>query len=282
MEIGTALGIAAAGIAWMIWWPVDGDMVIIPDPEPETIEEEIIEEEEAPETEPEPEPVPEPEPEPAPEPTDDAGDAFVWMPAGDLVSGSGTGQSTQSNYTPGMRFPMEAAQAYANSQVYGAGGYLGPAGGQCDGQNYSYAWHDNFCETRGYGTPMCPSGTGHQGQDIRPATCQAEIHWAVAADSGTITSVGTYSVRMTSDDGVRYSYLHLDMDDLLIEVGDVVTSGQRLGYVSNDFGGTPTTIHLHFEIKMSVDTGAGIQNTHVPPYLALVDSYQGLIDGDES
>ena len=277
MEIGTAMAIAAAGIAWMFFWPVDGDIEIVPESEPEEIEEPVIEEE----AEPEPEPEAEPEPEPEAEPTDAAGEAFVWMPAGDLASDSGTGQSVQINYDPGMRFPMEFAQAYSNSQVYGAGGYLGPAGGQCDAQNYTYAWRDNFCETRGYGTPMCPAGTGHQGQDIRPATCQADAHWAVAANSGTITSVGSYSVRLTTDDGVRYTYLHLDKPSLLVEAGDVVTRGQRLGYVSNEFGGTPTTIHLHFEIKMSVDTGAGIQNTHVPPYLALVDSYQGLIDGDD-
>ena len=79
------------------------------------------------------------------------------MPPGDLAPDSGTGQTTQVNYAPGMRFPMEAAQAYANSQVYGYGGYLGPAGGQCNDNNYAYAWRDNFCETRGYSTPMCPS-----------------------------------------------------------------------------------------------------------------------------
>jgi murein DD-endopeptidase MepM/ murein hydrolase activator NlpD len=63
--------------------------------------------------------------------------------------------------------------------------------------------------------------------------------------------------------------------------GDRVVRGQRLGLVSNEFGGGLTTIHLHFEIKMAVDTGAGITNTHVPPYLALVESYQALIDGED-
>ena len=33
---------------------------------------------------------------------------------------------------------------------------------------------------------------------------------------------------------------------------------------------------------MAVDTGSGIQNTPVPPYLALVDSYERLIAGDET
>ena len=58
-----------------------------------------------------------------------------------------------------------------------------------------------------------------------------------------------------------------------LEVGlsDTVTAGQLLGYVSNDFGGTPTTFHLHFEIKVPME-GEGI--THVPPYMSLVKAYE--------
>ena len=39
------------------------------------------------------------------------------------------------------------------------------------GGNYSYPWQDNFCETRDFQAGQCPGGFGHQGQDIRPATC---------------------------------------------------------------------------------------------------------------
>ena len=218
---------------------------------------------------------------PAPPILDDAGIAFSWLPAGDLIEDSGTGQILQINYSPGMRFPIEAGQAYANSQVYNYGGYLGPTGGQCNGANYAYAWRDNFCETRGYGTPMCPSGNGHQGQDIRPATCTDGVHQALAVADGTITSIGSYSVRLMSDDGIRYTYLHLDKPSLEVAAGDHVTRGQAIGFVSNEFGDTSTTIHLHFEIRMAVDTGTGIRNTNVPPYLALVDSYERLLEGDE-
>ncbi|MBO6796630.1 M23 family metallopeptidase [Maricaulis sp.] len=272
-ELTLAALVATAGIAAMIWWPPLDEGAEPADSPPA--------EEPAPEPE---DPVEDPEPEPEPEPSvplDDAGEEFAYMPPGDLTPDSGTGQTTQVNYAPGMRFPMEAAQAYANSQVYGYGGYLGPAGGQCNDNNYAYAWRDNFCETRGYSTPMCPSGTGHQGQDIRPATCQDAVHWAVAADDGTITSIGSYSVRLTTDDGVRYTYLHLEASSLQVSPGDRVTRGERLGFVSNEFNGTPTTIHLHFEIKMAVDTGSGIQNTNVPPYLALVDSYERLLNGTD-
>ena len=53
-------------------------------------------------------------------------------------------------------------------------------------------------------------------------------------------------------------------------------AGDVLGYVSKDFGGTPTTFHLHFEI---------IQNTaeygwvHVPPYMSLVAAYERREEG---
>ncbi|HCR93470.1 MAG TPA: M23 family peptidase, partial [Oceanicaulis sp.] len=120
------------------------------------------------------------------------------------------------------------------------------------------------------------------GQDIRPASCEDARHWAVAAGDGVITSVGSYSVRLMSPEGVRYTYLHLDRDSLLIAPGDEVVRGQRLGLVSNEFGGNATTIHLHFEIRMAVETGQGLQNTHVPPYLALVESYQRLLTEPES
>lgn len=153
-------------------------------------------------------PAPEPStplPDILPGPLDDAGVEFTWMQPGDLAPGSGTGQAFQINYAPGIRFPLEAGRAFANSQVYAPGGLYGSSGGQCDGGNYSYAWRDNFCETRGYSTPMCPTGHGHQGQDIRPATCENAMHWAVAVADGTITAVGAYSVRLTGTNGIRYT-----------------------------------------------------------------------------
>lgn len=318
VELGLAGTVAAAGIAAMIFWPRQ-DAPPPPQPGEPTTEQPMVETQDAdpgheppveqdppvgpeqpvpddpvpdeppqemppPEDPPAPvEDIPPAEPDPFPElppgPEDDAGVEFTWMPAGELLPDSGTGQTLQIDYAPGMHFPMEAGQAYANSQVYGHGGYLGPGGGQCHAANYAYPWRDNFCETRGYATPMCPSGTGHQGQDVRPATCQDDIHWAVAVTDGTITSIGSYSVRLMSDTGVRYTYLHLDKDTLLVEAGDRVSRGERIGYVSNEFGNTVTTIHLHFEIKMAVDAGGVIQNTHVPPYLALVNSYERQLTG---
>ena len=47
---------------------------------------------------------------------------FTYEPPGDLVSGSGNGRVDYKVYLPGMRFPVEKAPAYANSQVWGVGG----------------------------------------------------------------------------------------------------------------------------------------------------------------
>ncbi|MFT6398072.1 MAG: murein DD-endopeptidase MepM/ murein hydrolase activator NlpD [Bradymonadia bacterium] len=200
--------------------------------------------------------------------------ALDYNPPGQLVSGSGTGVTSTTVYAPDMRFPMEAIPAFANSQVYGAGGYLGPPGGQCDVINYDFPWSDNYCETRGWTTPLCPTGNGHQGQDIRPATCDNDTHWVVAGEDGQVTGIGTYTVTLTADSGTRYRYLHMSMDRLAVRQGDRVARGDRLGLVSNDFGGTATTYHLHFEIHQNIASVGGV--TPVPTYASLVESYEEL------
>jgi murein DD-endopeptidase MepM/ murein hydrolase activator NlpD len=178
-----------------------------------------------------------------------------------------------------MRFPIAAPAAYADSQVYGHGGSNGPGGGQCDAVNYSYPWRDNFCEARAYSTPLCPSGTGHQGQDIRPNSCKAAVYDAVAAEDGVISQIGSYTVYLSADSGRLYRYLHLQMNQLKVHVGDRVTRGQPIGLVSNNFGSTPTTIHLHFEIKEAVSWNGSTITTFVPPYSSVVDAYQRLLAG---
>jgi murein DD-endopeptidase MepM/ murein hydrolase activator NlpD len=199
---------------------------------------------------------------------------FTYDPPGQLVpANSGKGRVDAKVYATGMRFPMESPKAFANSQVYGRGGGQGPGGGQCDTQNYSYPWHDNYCESRSWTMPLCPSGTGHQGQDIRPGTCVKDVHWGVAAVDGRITQVGSYSVYLTDSSGRRYEYLH--MSSVQVKVGDTVKRGARLGKISNAFGGTPTTIHLHFNLRQTV---SGVGTVFVPPYTSLVDSYRRLLD----
>ncbi|WP_083853968.1 M23 family metallopeptidase [Sinorhizobium sp. CCBAU 05631] len=199
---------------------------------------------------------------------------------GDLERNSGQGYRSSAIFRPGMRFPIENGKAYANSQVYRPGGMNGGAGGQCDPKNYSFPWRDNFCEKRSRATPMCPSGQGHQGQDIRPGTCKAGLHWAVAAEDGIVTNIGSYSVTIQGRSGAIFRYLHLDMSNLRVKTLDSVVRGQRIGQVSNFFGGTPTTIHLHFEIKQAVVVNGRRIVTFVPPYTSLVAAHKAFADGN--
>ncbi len=198
---------------------------------------------------------------------------FTFRPPGELVQGSGTGVTSSAIHAAGIRFPVERPKAYLNSQVYGIGGNKGPPGSWKDVGNYAYPWRDNFCEIRSRATPACPSGSGHQGVDIRPGGPEDQKYWAVAAEDGKITSVGLYSVYLTASSGIQYRYLHLEMARLSVKQGDVIERGQRIGLISNDFGGTPTPVHLHFEILQNVK-GRGL--VHVPPYSSLVKAYQSF------
>ncbi|UWU23029.1 M23 family metallopeptidase [Rhizobium sp. CB3060] len=199
---------------------------------------------------------------------------------GDLEPNSGQGYKSKLIFRPGMRFPIEDGLGFANSQVYRPGGMYGPAGDQCDKQNYSYPWRDTFCEKRSRPTPMCPTGQGHQGQDIRPGTCRAGLHWAVAAEDGVVTNIGSYSVTLQGKSGAIFRYLHIDMTNLRVKTLDSVKRGARIGEVSNFFGGTPTTIHLHFEIKQAVVINGKKLVTFVPPYSSLVAAQIAYIAGN--
>ena len=203
-----------------------------------------------------------------------AADPFTYSPPGQLVTGSGMGRVDTNVYAPNMRFPIENGPAFANSQVWGHGGNSG-TGGQCDKENFSYPWHDNYCEKRDWAMPLCPGGTGHQGQDIRAASCMKGVHPTVAAVDGTITSIGSYSVYLTAPDGTRYDYLH--MQDVAVKEGQKVNRGDPMGKVSNQFGGDVTTVHLHFNIHQNV---AGVGAVYVPGYLSLVKSYETLMGLD--
>lgn len=203
---------------------------------------------------------------------DAGGDDFTYNDPGVLTPGSGSGATDATVYAPGMRYPMEEGPSYPNSQVWGHGGGSGPGGGQCDEANYSYPWWDNYCETRSWDMPLCPSGVGHQGQDIRPGTCDDGMHWNVASEAGMITNIGGFSVYVTDANGTRFDYLHGTGN--IISSGQSMAKGERINRVSNEFNGTPTTIHLHFNIKQDV---AGLGFIFVSPYMSLVESYQELL-----
>lgn len=217
-----------------------------------------------------------------------------------MVTNRGRGDADATDNAPGIRFPIEQAPAYANSQVWGMGGSIGPnpSAPQGNPPNYQYPWHDDFCESRHYGTQKCPAGAGHQGQDIRPAqaydpkiTTKKKLYqdhfYVVAVEDGYISHVGTYAVTLFGDSGNKYDYLHMDFTppNLLVKVGDAVKRGQPLGYLSNNFGTSSTTFHLHFQVRRPAKTGeTGDANSawiYMSPYMALAHSYTKLLQGQE-
>lgn len=249
------------------------------------------------------EPAPEPDPAPEPEPdvpdeeflADEDGRTFSYAPVGDLLPNTGPGNVDTTIYRPDIVFPLEDA-AFLNSQVYRYGGSKSAVTGmtgswQCDGSNYDYPWQDTFCESRSRSQIMCPDG-GHEGVDIRPATCipqSGQTHWAVAVEDGRIIAPpdSKYTVRLQTEDGTLYRYLHLKMSELAVSDGQYVTRGQRIGKVSNVFynssgGSEPTTYHLHFEMYQNYapDEETDPVFDQVNPYMTLVSAYERKLRGE--
>lgn len=211
---------------------------------------------------------------------------FQYFAPGVLAPGSGTGRQDDTIYVPDMVFPILDDPAFPGSQVWGFGGGMS-TGGQCDPRNYGdAAWRDNFCEYRSTqrNTPLCPSNNAHQGQDIRVGTrtgclemvagrpAKPTLYEVVAVESGVIQYIGSYSINLKgTETGNLYKYLHLNMSALQVSEDQTVEAGDLIGYISDDFGGTPTTYHLHFEIKAPLED---IGFTHVPPYTSLVAAYE--------
>jgi len=211
--------------------------------------------------------------------------SFYYFRSGNLAPASGTGALEMAVLVPDMAFPIKDAPAVAQTQVYRWGGGI-KGGDQCDTRNFTAPWRDNYCESRSTinKTPWCDKTGVHLGQDIRVGTpdgCKAERstkaadrmrYEVVAVEDGYISNVGSYSITLHADSGGRiYRYLHLNMAKLKVATNQTVKKGDVIGYVSNDFGGTPTTLHLHFEIKLNTASN-GWQ--YAPPYSSLLEAYK--------
>lgn len=236
---------------------------------------------------------------PAPETPAPIQPAFFYHAPGSIEPASGAGSTEPMVFVREMAFPIQSAPSFPQSQVYRYGGGV-KGGDQCDPRNFSAPWRDNYCEKRSgtNATPWCAASGVHLGQDIRvgtPEGCKAERsakaadrerYAVVATEDGVISNVGSYSVSLRAG-GRIYRYLHLNMAKLRVKTGDTVRKGDVIGFVSNDFGGTPTTLHLHFEIKMNTSEHGW---AYVPPYSSLLAAYQRregnmgalVTDGDAS
>jgi hypothetical protein len=219
------------------------------------------------------------------------GPGFEYVEVGALECVS-VGAADPTVHAPGIRFPIENDDTFLNSQLYRAGGSRDPDKwrDQCDAWNYSEPWRDNYCEPRpGVNRKafMCDSVETHQGQDIRAGSAgvcntlrqrdaaQRTLVPVVAVADGRIVNIGSYSVTLQAEGGrnnaTQFKYLHLNMRALWVTPGQEVKAGDRIGYVSNDFGSAATTFHLHFEIWKNIN-GEGW--TAVSPYMSLVRAYE--------
>jgi murein DD-endopeptidase MepM/ murein hydrolase activator NlpD len=245
---------------------------------------------------------------------------FTYHSPGDIIPGTGfRSKSGVADYTvySKIRFPIADAPAFANSQSFmnwgnceATGRYgLGRLGGigayrcrvnaqplisdESAADNYSYPWRDNFCETRHFYVGQCPGGLGHQGQDIRPASCKQRVqganrcepylHDVVAVRDGAVLRApgqeALYIVVNAPNERVRFRYLHMQpkqVDAAGMVSGTFVREGEVIGKVGNFFKRErATTYHLHFDMQVPTKYGWVFIN----PYMTLVAAYERLIRG---
>jgi Peptidase family M23 len=213
---------------------------------------------------------------------------FAYHPPGDLdPRDPGKGRADDRLvYAPNIIFPLRLApgqDAHMNSQTWGNAGTgwagKGEAGGsECDPVNYdAMQQRDTYCEVRNWDMPMCPGGSGHPGQDIRPPTCKDNIWEAVAVVDGVITAVtANTTVRLHGSDGSDYFYLHMHPQSIAVTAGQAVKQGDVLGRVSKYFGGEPdgTTTHLHFRVRQTIRADGQVLSVYVPVYTSLIVAYR--------
>lgn len=218
------------------------------------------------------------------------GGGCTYLAPGNLEPDSGVGVNDARIWAPGITSPFGTVNAVAKSQVYLPGGFQSGSSDQCVTQNFRYPHRDTFCETRGSDRDSlnCPRRNIHQGIDInagsRAQCLQLQDAYAsiaaggpaIAADiipiravsDGLISYIGQYTVDLRPATGgiSRFRYLHMNMRSLRVEFGDEVKQGEIMGYYYNDFAGTPTTFHLHFEVIAFVNGEA----QYVSPYMSFV------------
>jgi len=216
---------------------------------------------------------------------------FVYRPVGDIINGSARKQRGYADsiaYSQ-IRFPLEAP-ALVHSQWYGR--YRG--GGGSDPYSALNPWRDSFCEARSsFNVGQCPSGFGHQGQDLRPGacanpgdgpkTCDPKQQPVFAVRDGVLIRTPGQQAATLQINGrnehIRFRYMHMNpssMDADGVLNGRMVAEGEKIGVVSN-FLDHPngTSRHLHFDVQVFTRDGW----IWVNPYVTLISAYERLIHG---
>lgn len=245
---------------------------------------------------------------------------FSYYPPGQLISGTGArqrdGDPDYTVYAP-IRFPLADAPAQIYSQIFinlgdctamlgdsqtlrrhgapfrCAPGKLASSADMPNGGQNTYPWRDNFCESRAYSVGQCPSGRGHQGQDLVPLgcalssrdsdECDRSHHRVVAAHDGVVWRTpkqeGLTIIANAEGRHVRFRYQHMNphaVDASGFFSGRAVREGEIIGKVSNFSGRKAgTSYHLHFDMQVPTKDGWVLVN----PYMTLVSAYERVIGG---
>jgi hypothetical protein len=221
---------------------------------------------------------------------------FTYRPSGDIIANSGVrkegGRADFTAYSQ-IRFPLERAPAFVHSQSFGRRRVS--HADEAPGRKDQYPWRDNFCEARSFDVGQCPSGYGHQGEDIRPAPCSLlrdhgdaepcdpkQQPVVAVRDGMLIRSRQQQAVALqinTGTEHIRFRYMHMNpaaMDADGILNGRIVAEGEKIGVVSNYLDHpNGTTRHLHFDVQVFTRDGW----IWVSPYVTLISAYERLIRG---
>jgi hypothetical protein len=214
---------------------------------------------------------------------------FTYRSIGDIIANSGAhrqgGRADLTAYSQ-IRFPLEAP-AFIHSQSFRR-----RTSDKSDSPRGTYPWRDNFCEARSFGVGQCPSGFGHQGEDIRPGACPSKDagngcdpkqQWVIAVRDGVVIrspkqQAATLQIN-TRSEHIRFRYMHMNpsaMDASGLLNGRQVAEADRIGVVSNYLDHpNGTTRHLHFDVQVFTRDGW----IWVSPYVTLISAYERLIRG---
>lgn len=218
---------------------------------------------------------------------------FTYRPVGNILLGSlygsilhHQGGRTDLSVYSQIRFPLNAP-SYLHSQSFGRHRTVDKS----DSPGATYPWRDSFCEARSFNVGQCPSGFGHQGEDIRPGGCTPQDAAAGRCDlkrqpifavrDGIVLrsrqqQAATLQVN-TATEHIRFRYMHLNptvMDTDGVLNGRELMEGEQLGVVSNYLDhANGTSRHLHFDIQVFTHDGW----IWVNPYATLISAYERLI-----
>jgi len=221
---------------------------------------------------------------------------FTYRPSGDIIANSGLrkqgGHADLIAYSQ-IRFPLEKPIAFVHSQEFRARRSSDKPLDELSGGNTSYPWRDNFCEARSFNVGQCPSGFGHQGEDVRPAPCPLNAEGrdrcdprqqpvVAVRDAVVIRAPKQQAVTLqvnTRNEHVRFRYMHMNpaaLDASGMLNGRAVDEGEKLGVVSNYLDHpNGTSLHLHFDVQVFTRDGW----IWVNPYVTLISAYERLLRG---